>query len=279
MKISDELLHIAKMDLQASRVLYEKGLYPQSIFYFQQSVEKACKTFALFTDQVTEKELPNKIGHEAVKIYEKAIEHQVNRFKQLEQDLNKLPELKSTAFLKDFDAGKSLKEFEHSSAEIKEIKEGKDDLIFISSRDIRSILKEIRFTNKDLERGKRRLSKFKISERAWNKMKIELLELYNVLSKYDSTQYEEMKNYVNKEDTRLIMEKSIKDLLEPLFVTLPLSVSLYYLAVITLPHSIITRYPLKDLTPVKIYTIKLPIVRMLPKLCEVLDNVFTDLEV
>ena len=84
---------------------------------------------------------------------------------------------------------------------------------------------------------------------------------------------------MNKEDTRLIMEKSIKDLLEPLFVTLPLSVSLYYLAVITLPHSIITRYPLKDLTPVKIYTIKLPIVRMLPKLCEVLDNVFTDLEV
>ncbi len=273
-----ELLYIAKMDLQASRVLYEKELYPQAIFYFQQSVEKACKAFALLTNQVTEKELPREVGHETIRIFEMATKHQVIRFKQLEENLNKLPELKTLAILKDFDIKKNLNEFERSLSEIEEIKDDREDLIHISSRDIRLILKEIKFTNKDLEKGKRSLSKFKISERTWNKQKVEILEFCKVLLKNDSTQFEEIKSSFDKAETKLLVEKSIKDLLEPLTIALLISVSLYYLAIITLPHSIIARYPLNGLTPVEIYTKELPVVKMLPKLLEIQDSVLKELE-
>lgn len=57
MKMSIELRNIAELDLKAAKVLNEKELYPQSIFYFQQSVEKANKAFALITNQVEEKDL------------------------------------------------------------------------------------------------------------------------------------------------------------------------------------------------------------------------------
>jgi HEPN domain-containing protein len=46
MKMDEELLMIAKKDLQASRVLFDNRLYPQAIFFFQQSVEKANKSLA-----------------------------------------------------------------------------------------------------------------------------------------------------------------------------------------------------------------------------------------
>lgn len=278
MKMGIELLSIAKMDLQASRVLYEKELYPQAIFYFQQSVEKACKAFALLTNQVTEKELPREVGHETIKIFEMAAKHQVVRFKQLEENLNKLPELKTLTILKDFDARKNLKEFERSLSEIEEIKEDRDDLIYISSRDIRLILKEIKLTNKDLEKGKRSLSNFKISERTWNKQKVEILEFCKVLLKHDIKQFEEIKSSFDNPETKLLVEISIKDLLEPVCIALLISVSLYYLSIITLPHSIITRYPLRGLTPVGIYTKKLPLVKMLPTLFEIQNDALKEME-
>ncbi len=278
MKTGTELFNIAKMDLQASRVLYEKELYPQAIFYFQQSVEKACKAFALLTNQVTEKELPREVGHETIKIFEMAAKHQVVRFKQLEENLNKLPELKTLTILKDFDARKNLNEFERSLSEIEEIKEDRDDLIYISSREIRLILKKIKFTNKDLEKGKRNLYKFKISERTWNKQKVEILEFCKVLLKHDIKQFEEIKSSFDKVYTKLWMEKSIKDLLETITIALPISVSLYYLAIITLPHSITTRYPLKGLTPLEIYTEKLPLVKMLPTLLDIQNDALKEME-
>lgn len=278
MKMTTDLLHISTMDLQASRVLHEKELHPQAVFYFQQSVEKACKAFALLTNQVTEKELPREVGHETIKIFEMAAKHQVVRFKKLEENLNKLPELKTLTIFKDFDARKNLNEFERSLSEIEEIKEDRDDLIYISSRDIRRILKEIKLTNKDFEKGKRSLSNFKISERTWNKQKVEILEFCKVLLKNDITQFEEVKSSFEKAETKLLVEKSIKDLLEPLTIALLISVSLYYLAIITLPHSIITRYPLKGLTPLEIYTKELPVVKMLPKLFEIQDVVLKEME-
>ena len=48
-------LEIAKSDLSASKCLFNNDFYPQSLFFFQQSVEKAVKSYshkssALFID-------------------------------------------------------------------------------------------------------------------------------------------------------------------------------------------------------------------------------------
>lgn len=278
MKMDTELLKIAKMDLHASRVLYENRLYPQSIFYFQQSVEKACKAFALITNQVTEKELPRKIGHDAIKIYERVTKQQVIRFRYINENLNKLPELKTMAIFKDFDAERSQSEFEIALSEIEEIRDERDDLIYISISDIRYFLREIEQIKRDMEKGRQDMLNFKITESTWSNMKGVLLEFYMYLLKLDSTQSKEIRCDLDKADARLSIEKSIKGLLEPLFITLPISVSLYYLTIVTLPHSTITRYPLNGFTPAKIYTKRLPLVELLPKLLEVQDTVLKGLE-
>ncbi len=57
MKLSKTLLEIAKKDLEAAKCLYEKELYPQAIFYLQQSVEKAAKSFAIMTNMIKEDEV------------------------------------------------------------------------------------------------------------------------------------------------------------------------------------------------------------------------------
>lgn len=44
-------------------------------------------------------------------------------------------------------------------------------------------------------------------------------------------------------------------------------------------HSTITRYPQNDLTPVNIYTKKLPIVKKLPVLSEIQDRTLNELKI
>lgn len=279
MEMSVELLSIAEMDLQASRVLYENGLYPQAVFYFQQSVEKANKVFALITNQVKEKELLKEVGHETINIYRKSLRHQKERYERLKDNFNKLPELKTIKIFKKLNIEKNLRQLDRFLSQIKKIKDGKKELIYISAWEIRRFLKEIESTKKDTEKEKQNITKFKITERAWNKEKKEILEQLNIFAKYDPMQFEEAKNKLERADMRLLAEKLIKNLIEPMSIIIPLSVSLYYLAIVTLPHASITRYPRNDLTPINIYTKNLPIVRKLPELFQVHTNVLNELKI
>lgn len=278
MKMSVELSNIATLDLQAAKVLHENELHPQSIFYFQQSVEKANKAFALITNQVEEKDLLKEIGHESINIYQKSIQHQIKRYEQLKENLKRIPELKKTKFLENFDINRNLRQLDLNLSEIYKIKKDKKELIYISQWEIRRILKEIKSANEELEKSKKKISNFKITDRVWNKMKKEMLELYDSLSKYNPLQIEEAKNNLQSNDMKLLVERYIKSLIEPMSI-IPLSISLYYLAIVTLPHAIIARYPQNGLTPVNIYTIKLPIVRMLPELINVQANVLKELKI
>ena len=278
MNMSMELLNIAELDLQAAKILHENELYPQSIFYFQQSVEKTNKAFALITNQVEEKDLLKEIGHESINIYQKSIKHQIKRYEQLKENLKRIPELKKTKFLENFDVNRNLRQLDLNLSEIYKIKKDKKELIYISHWEIRRILKEIKSANEELEKSKKKISNFKITDRVWNKMKMEMLELYDSLSKYNPLQIEEAKNNLQSNDMKLLVERYIKSLIEPMSI-IPLSISLYYLAIVTLPHAIIARYPQNGLTPVNIYTKKLPIVRMLPELINIQANVQKELKI
>lgn len=54
MNIAEILLEISKKDLEAAKCLYENKFYSQAIFYLQQSVEKAAKSFGLLTGMIDE---------------------------------------------------------------------------------------------------------------------------------------------------------------------------------------------------------------------------------
>jgi len=86
MKIAKNLLEIAKKDLKASKCLYDNGLYPQAVFYLQQSVEKATKTFGILSDFIDENELKDFVGHNPLKIHKKVFEEQ----KRIAENLNRI---------------------------------------------------------------------------------------------------------------------------------------------------------------------------------------------
>jgi len=62
------LLDIAKSDLDASERLYKGGLYPQTVFYLEQSIEKTAKAFGLEVGIIEEEELQS-LGHHHEKIF------------------------------------------------------------------------------------------------------------------------------------------------------------------------------------------------------------------
>jgi hypothetical protein len=66
------LLDISIEDLNASKLLLENNLYPQSIFYFQQSTEKAIKYLGLSSNLIRKQDLLSDIGHKNLKIFKKA---------------------------------------------------------------------------------------------------------------------------------------------------------------------------------------------------------------
>jgi len=60
------LIDIAMRDFEASRILFEKGFYPQTLFMFQQSLEKTIKALLLRLGLVDVKELRKELGHTIV---------------------------------------------------------------------------------------------------------------------------------------------------------------------------------------------------------------------
>ncbi len=189
MKMSVELLNIAELDLQAAIVLHDNELYPQSIFYFQQSVEKANKALALMANLVTEDQLLKDIGHEPIRIYEKTLKQQKSKFEQFEGHFKTIPGFKEINIFKNIDLKKDLIQFDKFFSDIKEIKQDRGALINLSSLKIHRILKEIEVNRKDNEKQMRRISKIRVTERDWSKQKENIIELYNVLSKYNTFNY------------------------------------------------------------------------------------------
>lgn len=55
----------AKVDLESAEILYKNKIFDNSIFLFQQSVEKATKGFYIFYTGASEKKLREEIGHES----------------------------------------------------------------------------------------------------------------------------------------------------------------------------------------------------------------------
>jgi peroxiredoxin len=88
---------------------------------------------------------------------------------------------------------------------------------------------------------------------------------------------EEINNLENIDIKQL--EISIKKYVKLLCSISSISASLITLAIITLPHSSITRYPINDLSPVKIYNKKLPIVKKLPDLIDAQDIALKELKI
>jgi len=78
---SSALVKIAQKDFKAAKLLFRKRLYPQALFMFQQSLEKAAKALHLKLSFVgSEQDLIDKLGHE---ITRKTLEMSISRVQKI----------------------------------------------------------------------------------------------------------------------------------------------------------------------------------------------------
>ena len=266
MNLAEEYLKIAKKDLKATKILHKNRLYSQALFYFAQSVEKANKGFALTSNKYSEKDMLN-INHDATRIYRDNIIELKKRYENLLWNLNQLPEFKNTKFAKNLDIENIIKECEESLRKLAEIQKGKIDLIFISKREIRKILKEIGENDNEIEDAIINISNFTLTENEWEEHKKDLLKQFENPENNNLAPLLQKEMNVSGLNIQEV-ETAIKKMYMQSFHWMSVSNYLYHLGIITLPHAVITRYPKDNLSPTKIYNQNLPVVRLLPDLID-----------
>jgi len=262
MNLAEEYLKIAKKDLEATKILYENKLYAQALFYFEQSVEKANKGFALTSNKYSE-EYMKKVNHDVTKIYNDIIIEQKRRYENLSRNLNQISELKNTEFAKNFDIESIKKECEESLRNLAEIQTERNNLN--STLEIRAIIKEIRENNKEIKELKKSVSKFRLTENNWEEMKNDIFKLF------ENPDNNNLASSLQKEmdDSKLNiqeLETGIKKIYFQIIHSISVYIYLYPLGILTLTHAVIARYPKEDKSPMDIYNQELPIIKHLPDL-------------
>jgi len=276
MELIKEFLKIANRDLKSSEILYGHHLYPQAMFYFSQSVEKANKALALTTGNYTEEDMLY-IRHDSTTIYKNAIIETKNLYRNLLRNLDELPDLKNTKFLDNLDIQGEINKCDIVLREFAEIQSGKISLVFMPKQEIDNRLGEIQFIENEIKEGISEIENFELTEQMWNEQKDKMTKQFSNPNNEKLTRHMEVE-FANFDLTLQEIEDMIKNMYLELFHLTSISHSLCHLAIITLPHSVITRYPQNEFYPTKEYTRRLAIVRNLPNLFEVQSKTLVYLE-
>lgn len=275
MDLAKELLEIAERDLEASRTLHENKLYPQAVFYFAQSVEKANKSLATLVNDHSERYLSDKIGHESINIHQKNSRMTQQKFNKILKQSEKHPLYKELPFFQKEEIKDIVRQSDNNIQTIDTIRKQSDDLIFIKATDINRWLKKIRDEKYQINEEIKTFFELNIDKDEWSQNINEILELLtnsNVPKEAILKLREETENIdfdVTWDAMKYYYLIHYKDAL--------LTIPLFYLSVITLPLTNIARYPENGKSPLEIFTKKLPLVRKLPNLIEVHSEALIDL--
>lgn len=111
-----KLLEKSKDDLDSTKILFENKKYSNSIFCFQQSVEKSAKSFFLLNEVLKSQEL-RKIGHKPSKKHLEDVRNNLKKAISLREAIEKHPELKEVPMIQKL----NLNDFESKAIEAEEI--------------------------------------------------------------------------------------------------------------------------------------------------------------
>jgi HEPN domain-containing protein len=275
-ELTKEYIKLAKRDLKASQLLYENNLYPQAIFYFSQSVEKANKALALSSGKYTEEDMLD-IGHDPTKIYQNLIIEQRRKSEKTLRKLAEAPELNKLYGLGGVSIDSIEENIEECGLQLKKIgslQKSKFSPTFLSTNEIQVILRDLGRIDSDLLEPLKEIPSYSLSKEDWEALTNKIIEWAENLDQIDDKALLEIKNELDSsnvdiEEIATVIRKALLQLFDVLRIATPL----YILSSITTRHSIITRYPdtlryTKEMYPTKIYTRKLPLVRYLSYLIE-----------
>jgi HEPN domain-containing protein len=257
----DELLKIADKDLQTAILLFDNHYYAPALFYLQQSAEKSNKAFGLFLGITTEEELHSKIRHEPTKIYEKMFVNLKNNYKLLHEKLLQSPKVIKPGAIRKFGFKQGIRHSERLVKRLENFRKNKLKMVFLSSGEIKSIFGEIEVEYNEI------LSR-RFDEIEFRKYIASIVEFLEALRYLNPSKIDEEKTKLMTADLKEFKEKYFHKLQKAFARYMRIYFVLFYLGIITMPHSVLTRYPdySEKATPVRIYNKQLPIIRHLPLL-------------
>ena len=262
-----KFLDVSNEDIKASKVLFEEKLFPQAVFYFQQSVEKSNKAISQGNPETSEYYLKRKIGHETLNIPVLLL-NKINEGSKVFDEILKGLDIKGNSKIKK-EWMPNLKRIETESKEFKRQRQDarKDDSI-INQRlgPLIEYLKEFRKKFADM-------TDIHIVKKEMQEIS---KDVSSVIKKLCPEKYEELREGVEKID--IDYNKISKFLSDAIRFGIPAYFSSITLGFITEPHAISTRYPEGQTTPQDVYNAKNPLVRNLPELIEIQEKAISDIE-
>lgn len=272
MSMSEILLEMAKKDLEASHWLNEKELYPQAIFFLQQSVEKAAKAFGLMTNMVTEDEL-QAIGHYPLRIHRRLLTKQRQKLKGLNRALGIIPRLAETQMFKNIDTSEveaNIDEWQQSLDSLTP-----DKLRHLSQDELIGLISFLR----ELEARADEISTAPppVTAADFDDFKETMCELLDTLYEFDPEEVGKAKQALEVLDMSFL-----EQLVQTLWALLPsllyIHFALFCLSTITFPHAVVARYPSSELNPLEIYKKSVPLVDMFGVCVQVMQTVLRKLQ-
>lgn len=270
MKLSEALLQIAKKDLDAARHLYEKELYPQAVFYLQQSVEKAAKSFAIMTNMLKEGEVKTKIGHNPLRIHKRLLNEQLEKLESLNRAFDAIPRFREASLIKGIDTGEVREYLGKPQKALGSLNQEK--LAFPSKQEISQIITDLK--RLELQAEEMKVTPFSISNEEFTTFKQNVSELLDVFHEYNPQEVEKAKKELSALSLSLL-EELLKKLIPLLADFYYLHLSLFCLSILTFPHAVIARYPNDKLNPLEIYKRGFPLIELFRECVEIMEKVLT----
>lgn len=276
MTFAETLFEIAKQDLEAAKCLFERGFYPQAVFYLQQSVEKATKSFGLLSNVIKEDELTVDIGHNPLNVYKKSIEEQKDKLDKINCAIEKVPKLRETKIIKKLNIRMYQKKIPKALDWVVSLNKGKEEILFIQKSEIRSVIRELDKLESELEIFQE--TTITLTEEILNEFREAFIEFLDSLNELRPQKIENEKRKLEGLDLNLMKEVIRIIQSAPIRNAIYITHSLFYLSSIMLPHAIVTRYPERKHDPLKIYNKNLPLIQLFNDVVEIMEKTLSKLE-
>jgi HEPN domain-containing protein len=260
MKLISDLIKLSESDLKSSRILYYSGQYPQSVFLFQQSTEKANKAIGLMGEFLKPNQLLG-IGHDQVKVYKKGINKQIRLLEELNEKLEPFNEAKNHPLISGFNVSDLPQQLTEGIAAFDELKKST-----LTGSDIDGLID----TLCELREFKRELP------HDFNEQLIK--QIYQVgdwLATFGvagQQQRLELENWMSLKQNQTELIKILRKILDTA-TEFGRSISgLALLAIVMNEHSSSPRYPMNGKSPFQLYHANNPLVTRLPVLSEFVEE-------
>lgn len=268
-KLAESTLKTANSDLKGSIRDYDSRDYASSIYRLQQSVEKGCKSFGYKLGIIEEQTVGHEISHYSTRIFFKIIKRIEGNYNHMEKKFRQLgkiiPELRVNENFKN--ALTYFSQMQKFTRNVQDVltEMSSNSVMYrnMSYKDMEELIVQLEEYDKEIEKQEAVFIEY-----------LEKLEIeYN--KKQDPAVVESTSLGLNLTEEKTIQAKeTIKSMAEGVDEGFFLSllacyaevIPLLFLAAITQPHNMTSRYPMDNIPPEEIYTIDYPIVKLSPRI-------------